>query len=159
MHTPPPLKKDSHLRVIAPSRSASILSEEGIAQAKKRLEMLGFTVSFGQHAFECDLHSSSSIEHRLSDLHEAFTDDEVDGILTAIGGFNCNELLPYIDYDLIRQHPKVLCGYSDITALASAITAKCDMVTYSEPHFSSFQMEQGQEEQSAMFRALLDERR
>lgn len=120
MHTPSPLKKGGHIRVIAPSRSASILSKEGISQAKKRLESLGFTVSFGQHVFECDIHSSSSIEHRLSDLHEAFKDDEVDGILTAIGGFNCNELLPYIDYDLIRQHPKVLCGYSDITALANA---------------------------------------
>ncbi len=87
--------------------------------------------------FECDLHSSSSIEHRISDLHEAFSHDEVDGILTAIGDFNCNELLPYMDYDLIRQHPKVLCGYSDITALANAITAKCDMVTYSGPHFYS----------------------
>ncbi|MER3124058.1 S66 peptidase family protein [Bacillus pumilus] len=155
MYTPAPLKKGSHIRVIAPSRSASILSEEGVAQAKKRLETLGFTVSFGQHVFECDIHSSSSIEHRLSDLHDAFIDKKVDGILTAIGGFNSNELLPYIDYDLIRQHPKVLCGYSDITALATAITAKCDMVTYSGPHFSSFQMEQGQEEQTAMFQACL----
>ncbi|UOG07406.1 S66 family peptidase [Bacillus altitudinis] len=155
MRTPSALKKGSHIRVIAPSRSASILSEEGMAQAKKRLEALGFTVSFGQHVFECDLHSSSSIEHRLSDLHEAFSNDEVDGILTAIGGFNCNELLPYIDYNLIRQHPKVLCGYSDITALANVITAKCDMVTYSGPHFSSFQMEQGQEKQTAMFQACV----
>ncbi|PCK19750.1 LD-carboxypeptidase [Bacillus pumilus] len=155
MRTPSPLKKGDHLRVIAPSRSASILSEEGILQAKKRLETLGFTVSFGKHVFECDLHSSSSIEHRISDLHEAFSHGEVNGILTAIGGFNCNELLPYINYDLIHQHPKVLCGYSDITALANAITAKCDMVTYSGPHFSSFQMEQGQEEQTAMFQACV----
>lgn len=68
MHTPSPLKKGDHIRVIAPSRSASILSEDGISQSKKRLETLGFTVSFGKHAFECDLHSSLSIEHRLSDL-------------------------------------------------------------------------------------------
>lgn len=155
MRTPSPLKRGDHIRVIAPSRSANILSEEGISQAKKRLEDLGFIVSFGKHVFECDLHSSSSIEHRVSDLHEAFSNDEVDGILTAIGGFNSNELLPYMDYELIRQHPKVLCGYSDITALANAITAKCDFVTYSGPHFSSFQMEQGQEEQTAMFQACV----
>ncbi|MGE6630386.1 S66 family peptidase [Bacillus sp. NPDC077027] len=155
MRIPEPLKRGDHIRIIAPSRSASILSEKGITQAKKHLEELGLHVSFGEYAFECDLHSSSSVEHRIADLHAAFSDHQVDGILTAIGGFNSNELLPYIDFEMIRLHPKVFCGYSDITALANAITAKCDFVTYSGPHFSSFHMEQMQEEQTAMFQACI----
>lgn len=54
--------------------------------------------------------SSSSIKSRVADLHAAFADDSVDAILATIGGFNSNELLPYIDYDLIAKHPKIICG-------------------------------------------------
>jgi len=67
----------------------------------------------------------------------------VKAILTVIGGFNSNQLLRYLDYELIRQNPKILCGYSDITALANAIYAKTGMITYSGPHFSTFGMEKG----------------
>lgn len=76
----------------------------------------------------------------MADLHAAFADPEVAGILTVIGGFNSNELLPHLDWDLIRTHPKVFCGYSDITALQNAILARTGLVTYSGPHWSSFGM-------------------
>ena len=62
------------------------------------------------------------------------------GILTVIGGFNSNELLPYLDWDLIAGNPKVFCGYSDITALQNAILARTGLVTYSGPHWSTFGM-------------------
>jgi muramoyltetrapeptide carboxypeptidase LdcA involved in peptidoglycan recycling len=52
-------------------------------------------------------------------------------------------LLKYLDYNLIKQNPKILVGYSDITALANAIYAKTNLVTYSGPHFSTFGMEKG----------------
>lgn len=143
------------IRVVAPSRSLSIVSEEGIEQAKKGLEDLGFHVTFGQYAMVSDLHHSSSIEQRVTDLHEAFADPNVKGILTAIGGFNSNELLPYLDYDLIRSNPKILCGFSDVTALASAIYAKCGFITYSGPHFSSFAMEGLQAYQMKFFQQAL----
>lgn len=64
-------------------------------------------------------------------------------ILTTLGGYNSNGLLNHIDYDLIRSHPKILCGYSDITALGNAIYTKSGLITYSGPHFSSFGMEKG----------------
>ncbi len=64
-------------------------------------------------------------------------------VLTAIGGYNSNQLLRYLDYDLIKANPKILCGYSDITALTVAIHARTALVTYSGPHFSTFGMEQG----------------
>lgn len=51
-----------------------------------------------------------------------------------IGGFNSNELLPHLDWDLIAAHPKVFCSYSDITALQNAILARTGLVTYSGPH-------------------------
>lgn len=88
-------------------------------------------------------------------MHEAFADKNVKGILTVIGGFNSNELLPYVDYELLKENPKILCGFSDITALATAISSKCNFVTYSGPHFSSFQMIGLQDYQTAYFKKCL----
>ena len=59
-------------------------------------------------------------------------------IITVNGGFNSNQLLRYLDYDLIKANPKIFCGYSDITALSNAIYAKNGMITYSGPHYFSF---------------------
>ncbi|MEG0439055.1 MAG: LD-carboxypeptidase [Solibacillus sp.] len=155
MNIPAKLKQGDEIRVIAPSRSMKILSDEGIQLAKNRLEDLGFKVTFGKYVGVCDLQNSSSIEQRIEDLHEAFADKNVKGILTVIGGFNSNELLPYIDYELVKANPKILCGFSDITALTSAITAKCDFITYSGPHFSSFQMTGMQDYQTTHFKKCL----
>ncbi|WP_332647811.1 S66 family peptidase [Lysinibacillus sp. 54212] len=157
MLIPQKLSVGDEIRIVAPSRSGSILSEEGIEQAKERLEELGLKVTFGAHIFENDMQNSASIQQRVEDLHAAFADPNVKGILTVIGGFNCNELLPYLDYELIGRNPKMLCGFSDITALANAITARCGFITYSGPHFSSFGMDQGQEYQTAFFKRCLME--
>lgn len=151
MFVPPKLKKGDEIRVIAPSRSAKILSKEGILKAKNQLETIGFIVTFGKNLFKSDLQNSSSIQQRVEDVHDAFQDSNVQGILTAIGGFNSNELLPYLDYELIKNHPKVFCGYSDITAISTAITTLSGFITYSGPHFSSFQMEKAQNYQTKLF--------
>ncbi|WP_438319142.1 S66 family peptidase [Sporosarcina sp. FA9] len=153
MKIPMKLKQNDEIRIIAPSRSIQILSEDGIQLAKERLEQLGFRVTFGKHVEVCDRQHSSSIEQRVEDLHDAFADENVKGILTVIGGFNSNELLPYLDYELLKENPKVLCGFSDITALATAITAKCGFITYSGPHFSSFQMNELQDYQTSYFKS------
>lgn len=139
---PPKLKAGDHVRVIAPARSMAILSKETRQIALSRFEELGLKVSFGKHVEECDEFRSSSVEHRIEDLHDAFSDQSVNAVLTVIGGFNSNQLLKYIDYDLIRGNPKILCGYSDITALQNAILGKTGLVTYSGPHFSTFGMKQ-----------------
>ena len=140
---PQKLREGSHIRVIAPSRSFKIISEETREIAKRRFAEMGITVTYSKHCDEIDDFVSSSIDSRLEDLHEAFADKKVDGILTAIGGFNTNQLIDEIDYNLIKNNPKILCGFSDITCLCHAITAKTDLVTYSGPHFSSFGMSKG----------------
>lgn len=143
MIIPSKLKTGSHIRVIAPSRSFKIISEECREIAKNRFTQMGIRVSYSQNADEFDEFASSSISSRLDDLHNAFGDESVEAIFTAIGGFNSMELLPYIDYDLIRKNPKIICGFSDITALCNAIYAQTGLVTYSGPHFSSFGMSKG----------------
>ena len=104
---------------------------------------MGLRITFGEHVEEKDDFNSSSIQSRIQDLHDAFKDKTVKAILTAIGGFNANQLLKYIDYDLIKNNPKILCGYSDTTALQNAIYKKTGLVTYSGPHYSTFGMKRG----------------
>ena len=143
------LSPDSHIRVLSPSDSIARLGGfEANLSAKETLENLGFRVSFSEHYLESDMLDSSSIESRVADLHAAFLDDSVDAILATIGGFNSNELLPYLDYDLITKHPKIICGYSDSTAFLNAIYAKTGMLTYMGPSYSSFKMKEGQDYQN-----------
>lgn len=140
---PTKLKKGDEIRVISPSCSLSIVSNENRNLAIKRLTDMGFQVTFSKYADEIDRFASSSISSRVQDLHEAFRNPNVKAILTTLGGYNSNGLLKHLDYDLIRKNPKFFCGYSDITALHNAIYTKTGLVTYSGPHFSSFGIEKG----------------
>lgn len=74
-------------------------------------------MSFGRNVEECNEFVSSSIEQRAADLHDAVRDPSVKAILTVIGGYNSNQLLPFIDWNLISANPKVFCCCFDITAL------------------------------------------
>lgn len=138
---PSKLKKGDEIRVIAPSRSLAIILKERRDTANKRFAELGLKINFGKNVEENDDFASSKIESRIQDFHEAFLDKNVKGILTVIGGFNSNQILKYLDWDLIKNNPKILCGYSDITALNNAIFAKTGLVSYSGPHYSTFGQE------------------
>ena len=142
---PSKLSIGDEIRVIAPSRSMKILSEEVIEIAKSRLEQIGFKVTFGKNVMNSinDDFGCASILDRVEDLHDAFKDKNVKAILTVIGGYNINQLLDYIDYNLIKENPKIICGFSDITALSNAIYTKTGLITYYGPHYSSFGMKKG----------------
>ncbi len=140
---PQKLKAGDEIRVIAPSRSLSLISEELRDLAILRFKDLGLKVSYSKNAEEVDEFISSSIRSRVDDLHEAFLDKNVKGIFTVIGGLNVNQILKYLDYDLIASNPKIICGFSDITALSNAIYAKTGLLTYSGSHFSSLGMLKG----------------
>lgn len=143
------LKKGDHIRVVSPSSSIeSIGGFEANVAAKEKLEALGFRLSFSEHYFENDNFDSAPIASRVADLEAAFANETVDAILTTIGGFNCNELLPYLDFDLIARNQKIFCGYSDTTALLNAIYAKTGIQTYMGPSYSSFKMREGQDYQT-----------
>ena len=99
---PEKLMPGDEVRVIAPARSLSIISEKTREIANKRIEELGLKLTFSKHSEEMDDFASSSIESRIEDLHEAFSDKNVKAVFTVIGGFNSNQLLKYIDWDLIK---------------------------------------------------------
>ena len=155
---PGKLCEGDEIRVISPATSLAVITPETRQIALTNLEKMNFKITFGENAEECDMFSSSSIESRIEDLHNAFRDPGVKGILTTLGGNNCNQLLRFLDYDIIASNPKVFCGYSDITAIATAIYSKTGLVTYSGPHFSTFGMSKGLEYTTASFeKCLLNE--
>ncbi len=121
------------LRVITPAQWLSILSQETIRTARDWFESNWFLVDFWKATLSWD----SSIDWRISDIHDAFRDKEVTHIFSWIGWHNCIELVNYIDFELIKNNPKFICGYSDITILLNAIFEKTGIITYLGPHFSS----------------------
>jgi len=155
MIIPQKLRAGDEIRVVAPATSLAVISEDQRIISAERFANLGLKLSFGKHASELDQFSSSSIESRVSDLHDAFADSSVKAILSVLGGFNSNQLLKFLDFDLIKKNPKIFCGYSDITALALAIFAKTGLLTYSGPHYSSFSMLNGFEYTLSYFQKCL----
>jgi muramoyltetrapeptide carboxypeptidase len=137
------LQRGDEVRIVSPAVSLGFIPEDQKQTAGERLESLGLRLSFSRNAEVMDRFDSSPVEARLADLHEAFADPGVRAMLTTLGGYNSNGLLGYLDYDLIRANPKILCGFSDITALATAIYARTGLVTYSGPHFTTFGMKRG----------------
>lgn len=143
MIIPNKLKVNDEVRIIAPSRSLSIIDKQTQEIANTRFKELGLKLSFSKNCKSIDDFSSSSIEERIEDLHEAFLDKRVKAIFTVIGGDNVNQLLKYIDYDIVKRNPKIICGYSDTTALSNALSHKTGLVTYSGPAYSTLGMLKG----------------
>lgn len=139
----PKLRKGDGLRVVAPSRSLAIISPQNVAAAERRLNQIGFDVSYGRHVYEIDALSSSSPAHRITDLEDAFRDPSVAGIVSAIGGYNSNQIIEHLDYDVVRSNPKIVCGFSDMSTLLTAFHAQTGLITYLGPHFSTFAMKKG----------------
>jgi len=104
---PNKLTENDEIRVIAPSRSLAIISQATHDIANKRWQSLGLTISFSKHCEVIDEFSSSSIEQRVKDLHDAFLDKNVKAIFTVIGGYNVNQLLNNIDYSIIKSTLKL----------------------------------------------------
>jgi len=137
---PDKLQPGNEVRVVTPARSLAMpwMTDEVKKLANQRFNDLGLEVSFGNNVYEMDEFSSSSVTSRVDDLHAAFSDKNIKMVITVIGGFNSNQLLNLLDFDLIKNNPKIFCGYSDITALSNAIYARTGLLTYYGPHYFSF---------------------
>ena len=124
------LSKGNTVGIIAP---ASALSNEAFDKAVQNIADLGFKTKVGKYARRKNGFLAGTDEERLSDLHWAFSDSEVDAVWCLRGGYGASRLLPAIDYKLIKKNPKILIGYSDITALHLAILRNCQLVTFHGP--------------------------
>ncbi len=134
--TESPLLKPARLRAgatVALIAPASPFSEEKIASARKNFEMLGLKIKEGKSLYARNGYLAGSDEQRLADLHWAFSDPEVEAVWCIRSGYGCTRLLPHIDFELIKRHPKPFIGYSDVTALHFAIQKKTGLVTFHGP--------------------------
>ena len=135
---PNKLKPGDEVRIVAPARSASDISKVTLRRAQLTLESIGLKVTFSDNAFSQNQRGCPTDEEKVKDLEEAFTDSNVKCILAAIGGFNSNQLLNKINWQIIKDNPKIFGGFSDITILNHAILAKTGLITYAMPNFYCF---------------------
>ena len=134
---PSKLKKGDTIGVIAPSNYIEKDDLEYINASIALMEASGFKVKFGKYVFEDTLGYGTSPETRAADINWAFKDDEVKAIMCVKGGEDSNTTLDYIDYEMIKKHPKIICGFSDNTSILNAIHEKTGLVTYHGPTFKS----------------------
>jgi len=128
---PRALRPGATLAVLSPASAANRhLVEQGI----EHLHNLGYHPRLGEHALDSGpLYNAGSALNRAEDLHAAFADPAVDGILCTRGGWGSAELLPLLDADLISRFPKVVVGYSDITSLQIWLFEKTGLLTFYGP--------------------------
>ena len=125
---PVALSKGDTIGLVSPSSATD--DSFNLQLAREAMEALGFKVKAGAHYDARRGHLAGSDAERAGDLNAMFVDKAVKAIVCTRGGSGAARLLPLLDYDSIRRNPKVLRGYSDITALHSAIHAKTGLVTF-----------------------------
>src|SRR5207302_6798876 len=115
------------------SPASAPASDHDLSRGIAYLERLGYRVELGKHVRLKRGYLAGTDAQRASDLNELFANRKVKAIFTARGGYGSHRILPLLNYPVIRRNPKILVGYSDITALQFALMAKVGLVTYSGP--------------------------
>ncbi len=123
--------------VVAPSSPIIGENIEELNRARKIVEEAGFKVKYSKNIFSNTNGYSATAKERAEDINEIFADQDVKMIWCAKGGEGCNSIFEYLDYELIRSNPKIICGYSDITSLTNIITERTGLVTFSSTNFKT----------------------
>lgn len=136
LHYQPPIKpkrlySGQTVGLIAPAGQGE--DDEQIDAAIETIASLGFQVKPGRFLRARHAYFAGTDAERAADVNAMFVDREVAGIFALRGGYGCSRLLPLLDYEAIRQHPKLLCGYSDVTTILNAITCKAGLITFHGP--------------------------
>ena len=137
------LKEGDTIGLIAPG---SPIPPERYKKAIENIKSLGLKVKYTDRSKAIHGYLAGTDKERLDDLHQMFVDSEVDGIWCLRGGYGCTRLLPKINYELIKKNPKVLIGYSDVTALLLSIYQKTGLIGFHGPaavsEFTPYTVEQ-----------------
>ncbi|MBM4161339.1 MAG: LD-carboxypeptidase [Ignavibacteria bacterium] len=128
---PPRLRKGDLIGVVSPASPPS--AQEKIDKGVQYLERLGYRVRVGRHVMAQLGYLAGTDEQRADDLNSMLRDPEVKAVFAVRGGYGTPRLLHRVDYRAIRRHPKIIVGYSDLTALQLAIFRKTSLVTFSGP--------------------------
>jgi len=134
---PKAIKPGETIGVIAPANVILEKDEEYIQKSVKLFEDLGYKVKFGKYVRENALGYGANAKQKAEDINNMFKDKEVKAIICVKGGADSNSTFDYIDYELIKNNPKIICGFSDITSITNCIYSKTGLVTFNGPTFKS----------------------
>lgn len=136
------IKKEDCIGVPAPSAGAGVIEKQNkMLQAKKRLEQFGYKLIVSKNLLKNEKGRSTNAKERAKEINAMFQDQKIDMLICATGGDFLIEILPFIDFEIIKKNPKYLAGFSDPTGLLYPITTKCDIATIYGQNFGAFGME------------------
>lgn len=130
---PPRVRVGDTVAIVCPSAPAVARWPHRVERARAYLHSIGLRTRLMPNAGARVGFTAGTAAQRAADIHEAFLDPKVSVVLAAIGGYNSNQLLPHLDFELIAAHPKILQGYSDITWLLWAVAARSCLRTFHGP--------------------------
>lgn len=134
------IKLGDTIGVVAPSSSfkeEDLESKQEFEQAIKIVKEKGFNVKLSKNIYKNTNGYSATAKEKADDINQMFQDKEVKMIWCAKGGENSNIVFDKLDYEMIKQNPKIICGYSDITSITNMINAKTGLVTFSATNFKT----------------------
>ena len=129
------IKPGDTIGVFTPSSPAYQVNEELFSNGIRNLEQLGYRVKLGRltQSRNTQGYRSGSPQERAQEFMDLIMDDEVHALMSTIGGSNSSSMIPYLDFDLIRQKRKIMCGYSDVTSLHMSILKYAGLKTIYGP--------------------------
>ena len=137
MQNPNPVLPGDEIRIIAPSDTIKSERQQNYRRAQERLEALGYKVSYGNY-LDSNIHlGTGHVKERAEDFNKAYADKHVKAVMCLHGGFAANEILPHINWNMVRDNPKPLVGYSDITVLLNALYAKTKTTNFLGPNLGT----------------------
>lgn len=137
MILPERLRRGDIIGVVAPSNPVIDENIEEVKKAKEIVENDGFKVLFSKNLFSNTNQYTATAKEKAEDINDMFRNKDVKMIWCAKGGNNSNSVFEYLDFELIKQNPKIICGYSDITSLTNIIHEKTGLVTFSATNFKT----------------------
>lgn len=137
MMLPERLRRGDIIGVVAPSNPVIDENIEEVKKAKEIVENDEFRVLFSKNLFSNTNQYTATAKEKAEDINDMFRNKDVKMIWCAKGGNNSNSVFEYLDFELIKQNPKIICGYSDITSLTNIIHEKTGLVTFSATNFKT----------------------
>lgn len=156
--TPHPLLKPKRLKpgsvvgIVSPAGATFVPQDVDVVQ--DAVKGLGLVPRLAPHLLDRYGYLAGNDRDRAADINQFFADSEVAAILPIRGDWGCSRILPYLDYESIRRHPKIIVGFSDITSLLLGITARTNLVTFHGPNgLTSWKPEQTEYFRRVLFAA------
>ena len=129
------LKAGEEVGIIAPA--GPVIPSE-LQAGIDLLESLGYKINMAPHVYDTQEYLAGDDDVRLKDFHDMFRNNRVKAVFCARGGYGTLRFLDRIEFDLIRRHPKIIVGYSDVTALLIALYQKAGLLTFHGPMVKEF---------------------